>query len=365
MRFLRMAALASAAGLTAFALFSVPARAASQAQTKSSAERLMRVSADVLNVRTGPSAGAPVRKKLYRGEEVRASDLGNGWCRIRLDGVDCYVSGEYLSGEASSSPASGALPAGVTVEEIALSDGLRFAEFSKIRGGRGRLYRNAAGARGEIVVGVNAGHGTRGGGSVKTQSHPDGSGKVTGGTNGKGAVYSLAVSSGMEFLDGTPEHVVTLQEAKILRDKLLARGYSVLMLRDGEDVQLDNIARTVLANGYANCHVAIHWDSSSSDKGAFFMSVPDALKGMEPVSSTWRESEALGSALIGGLKGRGAKIMGEGSMDMDLTQTSYSSVPSVDIELGDKASDHGRAALELLAEGLADGIEQYFRQKSE
>ena len=45
---------------------------------------------------------------------------------------------------------------------------------------------------------------------------------------------------------------------------------------------------------------------------------------------------------------------------MDLTQTSYSTVPSVDIELGDKKSDHGETALKNLAEGLVDGLEMYF-----
>ena len=35
-------------------------------------------------------------------------------------------------------------------------------------------------------------------------------------------------------------------------------------------------------------------------------------------------------------------------MAMDLTQTSFSTVPSVDIELGDKASDHSAATLTTL-----------------
>lgn len=39
-------------------------------------------------------------------------------------------------------------------------------------------------------------------------------------------------------------------------------------------------------------------------------------------------------------------------MAMDLTQTSFSTVPSVDIELGDKASDHSAATLNTLADGL-------------
>ena len=46
-------------------------------------------------------------------------------------------------------------------------------------------------------------------------------------------------------------------------------------------------------------------------------------------------------------------------MAMDLTQTSYSTIPSVDSELGDKASDHSDAALEKLADGLVLGIGRY------
>ena len=45
---------------------------------------------------------------------------------------------------------------------------------------------------------------------------------------------------------------------------------------------------------------------------------------------------------------------------MDLTQTSYSQIPSVDIELGDKASDHTDKTLDKLADGLISGINSYF-----
>lgn len=47
------------------------------------------------------------------------------------------------------------------------------------------------------------------------------------------------------------------------------------MIRDGKDVQLDNVARTVMANNTADCHIALHWDSTKKDKGAFYMSVPN------------------------------------------------------------------------------------------
>ena len=166
----------------------------------------------------------------------------------------------------------------------------------------------------------------------------------------------------MSFNDGTPESSVTLRMAQILKDKLLAAGYDVLMVRAGSDVQLDNVARTVICNNAADCHIALHWDGDglSYDKGCFYISVPGGIKGMEPVASHWQQHDALGASLIEGLRAHGAKINGNGSMAIDLTQTSYSTVPSVDVELGNACSDHSDATLENLADGLVQGVEGYF-----
>ncbi len=252
-------------------------------------------------------------------------------------------------------PAPEDASAQIEAEEVSLRDDMRFSEYSKIRSGSAVLYRNPAGVHGELVVCVNAGHGTRGGEKVKTRLYPD--------ISGRGTAEGYAITTGMVLSDGVPERDVTLAAAKRLKDELLSRGFSVLMIREEEDVQLDNIARAVLANTYADCHVALHWDSSTSDKGAFFISTPDDAKAAEPVKSTWERSEALGDSLLEGLRGRGVRIFGSGKMASGLTQTSYSTVPNVVIELGDKASDHGDEALALLAQGLADGIEAYLDRK--
>ena len=247
--------------------------------------------------------------------------------------------------------------------QIPLDSSWIYADHSKINSGAAVLYK-AAENRKEIVVGVNAGHGTSGGTKVKTLCHPDGSAKVTGGTTAAGATEAVAVSSGMTFNDGTPESSVTLRMAQILKEKLLAAGYDVLMLRDGDDVQLDNVARTVICNNAADCHIALHWDGDglNYDKGCFYISVPDGLKSMEPVASHWSEHNALGSALVEGLRAQGAKIHGGGSMSIDLTQTSYSTIPSVDMELGNACSDHSDSVLDLLGNGLVQGVNSYFGQ---
>ena len=253
------------------------------------------------------------------------------------------------------------------LQQITLNPNWEYADHSKINTGAAVLYRapEESGSKG-IIIGVNAGHGTAGGAKVKTLCHPDGSAKTTGGSTAAGATEAAAVSGGMTFQDGTPERTVTLQMAQILRDKLLASGYDVLMLRDGEDVQLDNVARTVICNNVADCHIALHWDSGDGknyDKGCFYISVPEVLKSMEPVASHWQQHDALGADLVEGLRGQGATIYGKGNMSIDLTQTSYSTIPSVDMELGNAYSDHSDAILDQLAEGLLQGINVYFQQQ--
>ena len=253
------------------------------------------------------------------------------------------------------------------LQQITLNPDWEYADHSKINTGAAVLYRapEESGSKG-IIIGVNAGHGTAGGAKVKTLCHPDGSAKTTGGSTAAGATEAAAVSGGMTFQDGTPERTVTLQMAQILRDKLLASGYDVLMLRDGEDVQLDNVARTVICNNVADCHIALHWDSGDGknyDKGCFYISVPEVLKSMEPVASHWQQHDALGADLVEGLRGQGVTIYGKGNMSIDLTQTSYSTIPSVDMELGNAYSDHSDAILDQLAEGLLQGINVYFQQQ--
>ena len=246
-------------------------------------------------------------------------------------------------------------------KQILMDSSWKFAEFSVINSGSAVLYRADANRK-DKVIGVNAGHGTKGGTKQKTWCHPDKTPKVTGGTTASGAMKAIAVSAGMTFNDGTPEAEVTLKEALALKDVLLSKGYDVLMIRDGEDVQLDNVARSVICNNEADCHIAIHWDGDGLkyDKGCFYMSVPDGIKHIKNVAATWQSSEKLGESLIAGLSSKGCKISGTGSMDMDLTQTSYSTVPSVDIELGNQCSAHDDATLKKLAEGLAAGIDTYF-----
>ena len=164
------------------------------------------------------------------------------------------------------------------------------------------------------------------------------------------------------MLDGSAEAEHTLSLALILKDKLLERGFDVLMIRESADVQPDNIARTVFANQYADCHLSLHYDGSESDKGFFYIGVPDvaSYRSMQPVASFWQQDEQLGQCLVSGYRSVGGKIYGEGRVALDLTQTSYSTIPSLDVEVGDAASDCSYDTQSLIAEGIVKGVELYF-----
>lgn len=328
------------------------------------------VSGDSVNLRASASTDSQVVAVFQKGEKLRRTGYGEEWSRVQYNGMTCYIASRYVSAAAlepdagNSQATSQGKPESGEDKVVAFNSSWKYGEFSKINSGMAKLYKAEEGSRKGITVCVNAGHGTSGGSSVKTLCHPDGTPKVTGGTTGAGATSAVAVSGGMTFSDGMAEAKVTLAMAKKLKERLLAAGYDVLMIRESDDVQLDNVARTVIANNCADCHIALHWDSTDNNKGAFYMSVPNvsSYRNMEPVKSNWEKHNALGESLVAGLKSVGVKIFSNGSMEMDLTQTSFSTVPSIDIELGDKASDHSDAALDTLAAGLLAGINQYFGQ---
>lgn len=323
---------------------------------------------DNVNVRTSPEVKDDnLAFVAGRGQDFHRTGYSDGFSRIEIDGKIYYISSEYLSvnpPEPSETKAASKEDGGSAYangQQIGLDSGWKYADFAAITSGKAVFYQASQNRKGKIIA-VNAGHGTEGGTSVKTYCHPDQTPKVTGGTTKAGATKAVAVSSGMTFQDGTPERKVTLRMAQILKEKLLASGYDVLMLRDGADVQLDNVARTVIANNVADCHISLHWDGDglSTIKGCFYMSVPDGLKSMEPVASHWQEHERLGDALIAGLKAQGLKIWGSNPLDMDLTQTSFSTIPSVDVELGNQCSRHDDAILTQEADGLVAGVNSFF-----
>ncbi len=287
------------------------------------------------------------------------------WLAIAAAAVLSVPAGDAANTAMPADTANTAMPvdnANTAYQEVSFDKTWKYGDYAKITNGVARLYTAQGENRKDITICVNAGHGTKNGPSVKTLCHPDGTPKVVTGPTKAGATEATAISGGTVMLTGETEAQATLKLALAVKEELLNAGYDVLMIRETDDVQLDNLSRTLIANHYADAHIALHYDSTAKDKGAFFCSIPDdaGYKSMEPVKSHWQEHEELGACLITGLKEAGIPIWNDGTLPMDLTQTSYSTIPSVDLELGDTATDYSDKTLKKAAEGIRIGLDLFF-----
>ena len=94
--------------------------------------------------------------------------------------------------------------------------------------------------------------------------------------------------------------------------------------------------------------------------------LPDFVKKyVEEGQKVWTKAGEMGAdlikALVNGMVAKGVKKWSDGRLANDLTQTSYSTIPSVDIEYGNQSSDFTDGYLSKIATGLADGVDIFFR----
>ena len=256
-----------------------------------------------------------------------------------------------------------------TTKKVYIDFSAPYATYSIINDGYAVLYRldkqKVTNYKNKTIA-VNAGHGTKGGASIKTYAHPDFSPKYTGGSNAAGSILATAVSAGTTFENGMTEANANLVVAYALKDKLLDTGYSVLMIREDDDCRLDNIARTVIANENSDAHIAIHFDSTNSDKGIFYITPynDERYLNMEPLKSNAKNIKKLGDSVIEGFRDMGEKIWKDkGTLQGDLTQLSFSTNASIDIELGDRKTNLTVEKADTFAEGIKRGIDIYFNKQ--
>jgi N-acetylmuramoyl-L-alanine amidase len=207
--------------------------------------------------------------------------------------------------------------------------------------------------KGKKVVGIDAGHQSRGNSSTE----PNGPGSGT---------YKAKVTSGTKGAStGTYEYQLTLKVAKKLRKELLNRGYQVVMTRTKNDVNISNKERAVLINeSGADICLRLHADGSvSSARGASALCSSSSNR---YVGKLAQKSKKLSEAVLSSYcEATGIRSRGLSYRD-DLTGTNWCNVPTTLIEMGfmtnsteDRylCSDKGQKEM---VQGLADGIDAYF-----
>ncbi|MEG0365312.1 MAG: N-acetylmuramoyl-L-alanine amidase [Coprobacillus sp.] len=182
------------------------------------------------------------------------------------------------------------------------------------------------------------------------------------------SVMKAKVSSGATGVSSRmTESQITLDVALKLRDVLQSRGYTVVMTRTSQNVNISNKERAEIGNkNNAAAVISIHCDSTtnSSTRGAHTI----APKSGNPYNpQIYSASSSLAQKVISsycastGIKSRGV------SYRDDLTGLNWSTVPSIYLEMGFISNSTEDKMLSdssfqnKCATGIANGIDNYFK----
>ena len=204
------------------------------------------------------------------------------------------------------------------------------------------------------VVCIDAGHQSKGNNSQE----PIGPGasetkaKVAGGTRG--------------VATGVPEYQLTLDVALKLQSELQSRGYTVVMCRTGNDVNISNAERAEIANNAgAGAFLRLHGNGAGSAGVAGAETL--APSSTNPYCSGIAvQSQALSKSVLNGLcAATGAKNRGVKIAD-NMSGINWSRVPVTIVEMGYMTNPAEDASMQdpsyqaKLAKGMADGVDAFF-----
>ncbi|MDO5294607.1 MAG: N-acetylmuramoyl-L-alanine amidase [bacterium] len=178
------------------------------------------------------------------------------------------------------------------------------------------------------------------------------------------------VSSGTEgTYTGVAEYQVNLEVSLKLRDALEALGYTVIMTRETNDVDISNIERAEIANkAKADAFIRIHCDGSEDHSvNGIFTICP--TKNNPNCASIYKECYSLSKYVLDNVIDS-TEANSRGIMQTDtMSGINWCQVPVTIIEMGfmsNKKEDNALVSEEYqkkLVDGMSKGIQKYLESK--
>ena len=175
------------------------------------------------------------------------------------------------------------------------------------------------------------------------------------------------VSSGTAGVaTGLPEYQLNLKVALLLEEILIERGYDVLQVRTTHEVNISNSERAAVANeAGADAFIRIHANGSenASVNGAMTLcQTPSNPYNGQVYGESRRLSDCVLDAFVEKTGAKKQRVWETYTM----SGINWAMVPTTIVEMGymsnaeedQKMADEGYQ--KLMAEGMADGIDQYF-----
>ena len=288
-----------------------------------------------VNLRVGPSTDTDVVTNLKTGKRLKRTGYNEKWTRIVYEEKECYIYTPLVTGVFEESSEDGNATGGKSSGTATLSTGV--------------------GTPNGHIVCIDPGHQTNG----NNEKEPLGPGssdmkaKVSSGTSGN--------------TTGHPEYKLNLTVSLKLRDELVARGYTVVMTREINDVNLSNAERAkIAADAGAQAFVRIHANSSTDT----------SVNGVETICMTsdnkynadlYSESRKLSDAILNNVvSNTGAKKRYVWETDT-MTGINWAEGPVTILEMGYMSNKDEEAKLldddyqNKIVIGIANGIDEFFK----